>query len=202
MRVLKDDKYQAILQAARREFSGRGFKDASMRGIARRAGVGLSNIYNYFRNKDELYRAVVIPAQKELFDFIARQHTEDKVALNRLSPFGHDETVIDRYIDLIDRYRTELKLLLCHSEGSSAAGFRDAFADYLTRVSRNYMEIEKKHYPGANDISPFFLHVLCSWTVSVLGEIVAHDLSRKEVREFFGEYFRFEFAGWRCLTGT
>lgn len=155
MRVLKDDKYQAILQAARREFSGRGFKDASMRGIARRAGVGLSNIYNYFRNKDELYRAVVIPAQEELFDFIARQHTEDKVALNRLSPFGHDETVIDRYIDLIDRYRTELKLLLCHSEGSSAAGFRDAFADYLTRVSRNYMEIEKKHYPGATTFPPF-----------------------------------------------
>lgn len=202
MRTLKDGKYNSILLAAREEFIGNGFKEASMRRIARRAGVGLSNIYNYFRNKDDIYRAIVGPVRDELFAFIARQHTEESVDFNRISPFGHNEEVIDRYIDLICTYKEELRLLLYRSDGSSMEGFRDAFADYLTRVSSDYMKLEKKHYPHTRDISPFFLHVMCSWMVSVLGEIVTHDLSRRKIRDFFGAYFRFEFAGWRELTGT
>ena len=202
MRVLKDEKYNSILQAAREEFVGNGFKGASMRDIARRAGVGLSNVYNYFRSKDDLYRAIVVPVRRDLFAFIAEQHTEERFDFNRLSAFGHDDEVIDRYIDLIYTYKEELRLLLYRSEGSSMEGFRDLFADYLTRVSRDYMELEKKHYPNARRISPFFLHVMCSWMVGVLGEIVTHDLDRPKIRAFFEEYFRFEFAGWRELTGT
>lgn len=202
MRILKDDKYNSILLAARTEFIGRGYKEASMRSIARRAGVGLSNIYNYFRNKDDIYRAILKPVENELFAFIARQHTEERVDFNRLSPFGHDEEVIDQYIDLVCRYKEELRLLLYRSEGSSMERFRDDFADYLTRVSLQYMELEKKQHPDTRDISAFFLHVMCSWMASVLGEIVTHDLSRQKIKEFFREYFRFEFAGWRELTGT
>ena len=59
MRVLKDDKYKSILRAARKEFILRGFKDASMRTIAKDANVGLSNIYNYFKNKDEIFLEIV-----------------------------------------------------------------------------------------------------------------------------------------------
>lgn len=202
MRILKDDKYNSILRAAREEFIGKGFKEASMRSIARRAGVGLSNIYNYFRNKDDIYRAILKPIKNELFAFIARQHTEETVDFNRMAAFGHKEEIIDQYIDLVCTYKEELRLLLYRSEGSSMEGFRDTFADYLTRVSHSYMELEKKQYPATRDISPFFLHVMCSWMVSALGEIITHDLSREKIREFFREYFRFEFAGWRELTGT
>jgi len=202
MRVLKDDKYNAILDAARNEFIRKGFKDASMRSIANNAGVGLSNIYNYFLNKDEIFLSIVKPARDTLYRFINQNHSEESIDFNRTTTFGHQEETIEYYITLIDRYKEELRLLLFHSQGSSFGNFRESFTDYITDVSFNYMEMEKKHYPDTQDISPFFIHTLASWMVSVMGEIVTHDISKQKIREFFREYFRFEFAGWRELTGT
>ena len=201
MNVLKDDKYKSILSAARKEFISKGFKDASMRTIARNANVGLSNIYNYFQNKDEIFVAIVKPAKDKLFTFVTEQHKEEYLDLNRMSPFGHDEKAIEHYIELIYTYKNEYRLLLYRSQGSSLEGFRDMLADHMTHVSYDFMEMEKKHYPNANEISHFFIHTMSSWMVSILGEIVTHELERKKIHEFFREYFRFSFTGWRELVG-
>jgi len=201
MKVLKDDKYKSILTAARKEFVGKGFKDASMRTIARNANVGLSNIYNYFQNKDEIFIAIVRPAKDKLFSFVTEQHKEEYLDLNRISPFGHDESAIERYIELIYKYKKEYRLLLYHSQGSSMENFRDNLADHMTQVSYDFMEMEKKHYPNANEISHFFIHTMSSWMVSILGEIVTHELEREKIHDFFKEYFRFSFTGWRELVG-
>jgi len=201
MKVLKDDKYMAILNAARDEFMTRGYKEASMRTIAQKAGVGLSNIYNYFMNKDDIYLAIVKPARDEIFRFITEQHTEEHINYNTIATFGHNEEAVEYYIDLIDKYKAELHLLLYRSEGSSMSNFRDKFTDHLSQISCDYMEIEKKLYPQSRKISYFFIHAISSWMVSVVGEIITHDIERKEMREFFREYFQFEFAGWRALAG-
>lgn len=201
MRILKDDKYNSILLAARNEFINKGFKDASMRTIAQKANIGLSNIYNYFKNKDDIYLAIVGPVRTELFTFVTRQHTEENIDFESITTFGHKEDAIEYYIELIDKYKEELCLLLFHSQGSSMENFRDEFTEHLTQISYEYMKFEKKQYPDAKPISHFFIHALSSWMVSSLGEIVAHNLSKQKIREFFREYFQFEFAGWRGLTG-
>lgn len=202
MRVLKDNKYNSILHASRKEFIYKGFKDASMRTIAKEANVGLSNIYNYFKNKDEIFLAIVKPAKDDLFSFITKQHSEESLDFNRMTTFGHQEEAIEYYIRLIYKYKDELRLLLYHSQGSSIGNFRDIFTDHITHVSYTYMELEQKYYPNAHKVSRFFIHAMSSWMVSILGEIVTHDLNKQKIREFFREYFRFGFAGWCELTGT
>ncbi|MDR2918396.1 MAG: TetR/AcrR family transcriptional regulator [Tannerella sp.] len=202
MRVLKDNKYNSILQTARIEFINNGYKDTSMRIIAQKADVGLSNIYNYFKNKDDIYIAIVGPVRTELFTFVTQQHTEEKINHESIATFGHTEDAIEYYIGLIDKYREELRLLLYHSQGSSMENFRDEFTEHLTNISYEYMKFEKKHYPSAKTISHFFIHTLSAWMVSILGEIVTHNLSKPKIREFFQEFFQFEFAGWRGLTGV
>ena len=54
MQFLKGDIQEGILKAAEEVFLEKGYKDASMREIASRAGVTVSNIYHYFTNKDEI----------------------------------------------------------------------------------------------------------------------------------------------------
>lgn len=61
MQFKKEDIRQTIIDKAREEFLIKGFKDASLRTIAKDAGVGLSNIYNYFKNKDDLFCEVLAP---------------------------------------------------------------------------------------------------------------------------------------------
>ncbi|MBP1664121.1 MAG: transcriptional regulator, TetR family, partial [Bacteroidetes bacterium] len=61
MQTKKENIRQQILEIARDEFTMHGFKDTSMRVIALKAGITLSNIYNYFRNKDEIFREILYP---------------------------------------------------------------------------------------------------------------------------------------------
>jgi AcrR family transcriptional regulator len=201
MRILKGDKYNSILHNARREFIRCGYKDASMRTISKESQVRLSNIYNYFRNKDEIFMAVVQPAREKLFRFITERHAEKNIDFKKVSIFGHEEEVLEEYISLIYKYKEEFRLLLYHSQGSSMDNFRDALTGHMTQVSHDYMKLEKKYYPDVHPISHFFIHAMSSWMVSILSEIVTHDLSKQKIREFFREYFRYGYAGWCELTG-
>ncbi len=52
-------KRQAIVMAAKYEFMERGFAQATMDGIALRAGTTKRTIYNHFKNKEELFVGIV-----------------------------------------------------------------------------------------------------------------------------------------------
>lgn len=64
MQYPKDDIQKEILKAAEKVFLENGFPKASMREIAQEAQVGLSNIYNYFKSKDDIFRTVVRPCNQ------------------------------------------------------------------------------------------------------------------------------------------
>jgi AcrR family transcriptional regulator len=49
----------ALLEAARQEFSEQGFGGASIRAIAQRAGMSLSAMYHYYSGKQELLYAIL-----------------------------------------------------------------------------------------------------------------------------------------------
>jgi TetR/AcrR family transcriptional regulator len=62
-----------ILKAAEREFDQNGFGGARMQRIADRAGLPKANIHYYYRNKQELYEAVlngIVGMWNEAFDRI------------------------------------------------------------------------------------------------------------------------------------
>lgn len=62
---------RAILDAARSEFGERGFHEASISGITRRAGVALGSFYTYFDSKDALFRALVRDMSDQVRDHVA-----------------------------------------------------------------------------------------------------------------------------------
>lgn len=54
-----EDTRGAILAAARAEFAGRGYDGATLRGIARAAGVDPRLVHHYFDGKDEVFVAAM-----------------------------------------------------------------------------------------------------------------------------------------------
>ena len=56
---------EAIIQAAIEVFSGKDFKTASISEIAQKAGVADGTIYQYFRNKEDLFFSIPIEKTKE-----------------------------------------------------------------------------------------------------------------------------------------
>ena len=59
-RPVGEDTRSVILEAARAEFAEKGFAAASVRAVARRAGVDPALVRHYFADKGELYAAGLI----------------------------------------------------------------------------------------------------------------------------------------------
>lgn len=53
--VDRDERRLVVMEAAIKQFAGRGYEKSSISRIAREAGVATGGIYNYFRNKEELF---------------------------------------------------------------------------------------------------------------------------------------------------
>lgn len=77
MQIRKDEVEKALLDAAETEFYAHGFEHASVRRIMRNAGVSIGNFYNYFKNKEELYYALVGEAYHTFVHFMNQQEHED-----------------------------------------------------------------------------------------------------------------------------
>ena len=60
-----------LLDAAAVEFGERGFHDASISGITRRAGTALGSFYTYFDSKDAIFRALVADMSGRVRDHVA-----------------------------------------------------------------------------------------------------------------------------------
>jgi AcrR family transcriptional regulator len=67
--IQKDEIRETILNVAREIFSRFGFHKTTMEDIARATGKGKSSIYYYYKNKEEIFRAVV---DKEVLGLIAK----------------------------------------------------------------------------------------------------------------------------------
>jgi AcrR family transcriptional regulator len=72
------DRREAILAAALDEFSARGFANARLDDVARRAGVAKGTIYLYFRDKEALFQELV---RSVISPLIARFETTVEIDL-------------------------------------------------------------------------------------------------------------------------
>ena len=92
--------------------------------------------------------------------------------------------------------------MLLNAQGSELAGYRDELIDNFTEIGIEYVELFRKSHPEAcNSISRFFIHNATAWWVSILQEIVMHDMQADELKQFITEYVDFWMAGWRKLIG-
>jgi AcrR family transcriptional regulator len=64
---LPPEQQQAIVRAARDEFAGRGFHDASLNRVIEAAGISKGSMYYYFDGKEDLYAYIVQTDLEQLF---------------------------------------------------------------------------------------------------------------------------------------
>jgi AcrR family transcriptional regulator len=84
-------KRRQIVEGARAVFLSRGFDAASMMDIAREAGVSKGTLYVYFKDKDELFAAIVqgecAMQEKGVFDFDHADHDVEATLLSHGKAF-------------------------------------------------------------------------------------------------------------------
>jgi AcrR family transcriptional regulator len=126
MQILKDDIRNSIVQSALIEFKKEGYLQASMRQIAQAAGMSSGNIYRYFKNKEELFDAIVQPVYEQYTVYMLGIRKKIDLSYAREGPdtqryFSKIEVTL---VELFKAYSTELMILLNRSHGSKYEGVK------------------------------------------------------------------------------
>ncbi|MCR4592169.1 MAG: TetR/AcrR family transcriptional regulator [Bacteroidaceae bacterium] len=204
MQIKKVHTREMIVEVAKREFLKKGFAKASMREIAKGACIGVSNLYNYFQSKDELFRYIVLPLILELEKMMHQHHNvEDQDQFVKYARGEGDDMIaehVQAYLKLINNHRDELKLLLYQAQGSSLENYIDEYTEECTRLVFQFMDDFKRIHPGFSCIhSSFTYHVHTVWMFSFISEVIKHQLKPHEIKDAIEDYIQFEFSGWRAL---
>ncbi|MBR6597161.1 MAG: TetR/AcrR family transcriptional regulator [Paludibacteraceae bacterium] len=204
MQIKKEFTHEQIVEKAKSVFLKNGYTKTSMRDIADKVGIGVSNIYNYFESKDELFRHIVTPLIKELERMMYEHHNENAHEQFMMYACGEYDGMIaehvQAYMKLINNYRDELKLILYKSQGSSLETFIDEYTEKCTQQVLLFMEKFQSKYPEFSvPHSSFSYHVHIVWMFGFISEVIKHKLNSQEIRKAIEDYIQFEFTGWRAI---
>ena len=114
MQAEKEYVRKNILAAATPLFYAKGYVKVPMRKIAEASHVGLSNIYNYYDSKEDIFHEIVRPVVNCFYEMLDEHH--GKRGADILEMFTNDylRSVIDEYVSIVNKYR-DLLFLLLHS---------------------------------------------------------------------------------------
>lgn len=204
MQIKKDYTREQIVEVAKQVFMTKGYTKTSMRDIAAGVGIGVSNIYNYFKSKDELFRHIVAPLLKELERMMYEHHNvNDQDQFVRYAQGDGDDMLtehVQSYMKLINNHRDELKLLLYQAQGSSLENYIDEYTEECTQQVLTFMYEFKRKYPHFGVIhTPFTYHIHLVWMFNFISEVIKHQLKPQEIQQALEDYMAFEFIGWRAL---
>ncbi|KQT34909.1 TetR family transcriptional regulator [Sphingomonas sp. Leaf412] len=118
---------RAILDAAVAEFGERGFHDASISGITRRAGVALGSFYTYFDSKDAVFRALVADLSERVRVHVAPaiRAADGQVAAERAG--------LASFLDFV-RAHKEIYRIIDEAEFVDPDSFRRHYASTAERI--------------------------------------------------------------------
>ncbi len=200
MQVLKEDIRSRILTVAKQQFEQKGYSKTSMREMAELANVGVGNIYNYFRNKDELFREVVRPVLCALEAMLQEHHGIRGEDIMMMRTKKYLKSCIGEYVSLIEKYRSLMEILLFHAQGSSLEHFRENYTDRSTELVKAWFVTMQQKYPEINTaVSDFIIHLHTVWMFTMFEELLMHSVTQQEMEAILHDYILFEIQGWRAI---
>jgi len=204
MQIKKEYTREQIVTVGKGVFLRKGFAKTSMRDIAKGCGIGVSNIYNYFNSKDELFRHIVTPLTTELERMMHDHHNvRDHEQFMKYARGENNELMMDHvqeYLSMINNHRDELKLILYQAQGSTLENYIDVYTDECTKEVLRFMKAFKRSYPDFRvNLSPFTYHIHMVWMFNFISEVIKHDLKPQEMKKAIEDYIQFEFSGWRAI---
>ncbi len=188
-----------ILKVAHKEFMDIGFEKTSIRRIAKIAGMTKSNIYTYFKSKDDIFCEIVSPTVQQIdhsLHFVDNPEAFDQV----LEKMENHQELVPMIAGFIDKNRDNLYLLLLKSAGTRLEDYKDRFIKSHNEVAYRMLP---RHAYALNlqkvDVSEFFIHFATSAFVKFVEEIIRFEVPYPTIIEYVKEYLIYHVAGFEVL---
>lgn len=199
------DTQKKILDVGKKEFLAHGFKDASLRGIVKKAGFTQGAFYGYYPDKASLFEALVSEtansfleqfknAQEAHFDLIPQDREAECMELSN--------EYLNHFINYIYDNFDAFKLILCCSEGTKYSDFIHDLVELETSKTKEYYKVLSEKGKIKGSVNHTLNHIITSAYYSGVFEIVIHDMPREEAILYVKELSIFFNSGWEELFKT
>ncbi len=190
MQVLKDSVRNKIISSAKRLFAKRGFKETSMRMIAKEAGITAGNIYRYFDTKDQILEPIMEPLIRYIQQLISEHEKEENIHSEEAHRSYH-EFVARSMVDIYLHYRQEYTILLRKAAGTT---YENYYETLVKQIGRKMFVFSSASLKKVNIRNPEIFEILAKNHVDAIIYTLEHveELSRKE--EVIKEYLDLQFG--------
>ncbi len=198
---LKDEVQDRIEKGAIRVFARKGFRRARMIEIAGAAGVSTGNIYHYYRNKEDLFHAVISDRFVRDFSRLIQRRVKalDGVADTRLMGAG---AAYDVASETLFRFAIEDRLrivvLLGRSEGTRHEGFGSRLVHHLQRLALSYARTVRPRLQVTPALRFNLEQIYQNW-LRTLVRILEKFETETQIREAAAAFSNYHLAGLRAL---
>lgn len=192
---------ERIKTAAIGEFSVKGYKSASLRNIVNKAGVTTGAFYGYYKSKEELFD-VLVSEEAEYFKneyFSCLRRFKKLPIAEQVKAIDVNGTVNKWMVNIVDyiyNHKAAYKLLICKAEGTRYEDYVNNLVEHEVRANHEFIAAMEKEGKIIEHVEPNLEHILISGMFSAFFEIVAHDYSRKDAKDYVNKIHNFNVSGW------
>ena len=196
--------HQKIIEAAKKEFLEKGFEGASIRAIGERVGMTSAALYRHCKDKEDLFYLVIEPAILCLKEMVYKHKDKCFDNLDDYQVFSDiinrsEEVEILKYMG--STYKDEMKLLICHSQGTRFSNFVEEFSSMQCQGTMEAIKYLRKNGRKTAQINEKELHMLISsYTTAMLNPII-NDFTIEEMNHCYDIITEFFAPGWIKIMG-
>ena len=197
----KDTK-ERLIESALAEFSEKGYTKASLRKICADAGVTTGALYFFFKDKEDLFAAIVEQPFDELKKILLGHFTSEKeMSLSEMYEHiegGHDELSAALIHQLYANYDAFM-LLLTKSQGTRFESAVDEMVDMTDKTYRVMAEIMVRQLPNKH-INSYMLHWLSHMIIDAFIHLLTHEPNEKNAVGIMTRIMNFYVSSWVKLV--
>lgn len=193
---------ERLIESARAEFSEKGYTKASLRKICADAGVTTGALYFFFKDKEDLFAAIVEQPFDELKKILFGHFAEEKeIPLSAMFEHidgGHDELSAALIHHLYANYDAFM-LLLTKSQGTRFESAVDEMVDTVDKTYRAIAEIMARQLPDKR-VNSYMLHWLSHMIIDAFIHLLTHESDESKAVGVMSRFMNFLVSGWIGLV--
>ena len=197
---------EQLLESAKSEFAEKGYMKASLRKICAGAGVTTGALYFFFKDKEDLFTAIVGQPFDELKKIMIQHFANERDILKfpdmsemkKHIDGGHDEITYVLIHHLYSNYDAFM-LLLTKSQGSKYESCVDEMVEMTDSIYSEMAENIARHIPGSR-VNKYIRHWLSHMIIDAFIHLITHEPDESKAVGIMSRFMDFYVNSWIGLV--
>ncbi|CQR52582.1 TetR/AcrR family transcriptional regulator [Paenibacillus riograndensis] len=186
MQAKKDEVKRDIESAALKVFFRKGFADAKMNDIADEIQISVGNIYTYFKNKQELFYAVVPPS---LVDYLKNVLVES-IRLDNQTFFdraGSDKqsAIVQEQMNLLTQYSMQIVIIFEKNKGTVYSNAKNELIELMIETKKPFLKDHYKRYEIGTEENMILLNIIANNVINMILDLLKREMGADSRRRIF-----------------